>query len=135
MWRYSLLFAAAHFPLAMVSGLLILTTHTSPNAGIAVVVVFLAAYLVGWQFVNRHKHLFSAAERRRLIAQCLLYLVLYDLLMNWGTPQVAAFSPNRLIFWFVFTTALNWVVLWVAFRYPVQKMMQKRLDKIQPAAS
>ena len=107
-----------------------------PGGGLSEIVIALAAHWVGWCFVRRRKRLFSSNEMRELIAECFLYLILFEFFTLWANAESLPILPPA---WRVGTVAiafgLDLIVLWLAFRYPVRKMMQKRLDRIATSSS
>jgi len=134
MTRYALLFAAVHFPLALALSYLVAAINPNPSGGMGVVAIITAACIVGWRFAVRHGRLFTDREQWTLIAGCLFYICLFEAFGLWANRD--RFTSLSAAAWagiVIFTIGLDFLFLWLAYRYPVGKIMQKKIEKDEGA--
>ena len=130
MWRYALLFVAVHIAATVMNVLVVSALHLHPSSALGFAMQLLAAMVVASVFVRRRKRHFTIQERRALIAECLPYLVLVELVGLFGDTELASKFPGGFWAGLAIAGAFDWLILWVAFRYVVHPTMQKYLDKI-----
>jgi len=129
MAKYAFMFAGIHFPGALAGGFLLEALQAKSNSGLSTALIIAGASFVGWRFVKVHKRHFDIAERRWLLAGCFLYLTLFEAIGLWGMyDDLPSLPPLGWIGVVVFTLAWNLAALWLTFKYPVRKMMEKRVE-------
>ena len=134
MWRYALLFAAIHIAATIVFLFIVPASQLHPSSALGFAIQLFAALVVASVFVKRRKRHFTIQERRVLIAECLPYLVLAEVVALRGDTRLASGFPGGPWVALVIASAFDWLVLWVAFRYVARPTMQKYLDKIAKAS-
>jgi hypothetical protein len=131
MSRYVLLFAAVHFPIALAVGFALQSLAARRSSGIGILLIYGVASIVGWQFVKVHKRHFMDGERRRLVAGCLLYILVFEAFGVWGSVEtLSSLSAKAWLGVAAFVMLMDGLAIWLSFRYPVRSMMQKRLDRL-----
>jgi hypothetical protein len=136
MAKYAFMFAGIHFPGALAGGYLLEALQAKSNTGLSTALIIAGVTFVGWRFVKIHKRHFEIAERRWLIAGCFLYLVLFEAFVLWAMyDELPPLPPLGWVGVTAITIAWNLAALWLSFRYPVRKMMERRLEKLAKQAA
>ena len=133
MARYVLLFVAVHFATALALGYVVslrVAAGGSVGGGLGMIPIFCAASAVGWLFVRAKRRHFTRHEVMLVGGLSYAYLMLFEGFTLWSRWD--SLPPLTGAWWTgvgVFTVGLDALCLWLAFRYPVRKTMDKYLQR------
>ena len=133
MFLYSLLFALVYIGGAMAIGFLVTNYAPSgqrPHSNLGHLLALLGALLAGWIFVRRHERLFTPSETRRLVAFCIGWVFLLEAVGLAANAEMFRSLPTPAFFGVViFALGFDALIVWLAFRYVVRKVMSKYLRR------
>ncbi len=141
MMVFSLYFLGVLLVFAVMLGLLMENFGIRSNAGLSVLIYAAGAAFVSWLFSGRYERGFSKSEFLRICAFCWLWAVLFEVFgiatrvmfpqhFDPGSEQV--FNLEQLLPLLIGASlVLNALFIWLAFRFPGQRAIRARLEKVQ----
>jgi hypothetical protein len=136
MLLYSLPFALAYIGGAIALGWLAASfgiTRAGSLSYFGHLLVVGGVLLSGWLFAKRHRRLFSAEEKRRLMAYCICWAILLEAGGFAGHPEFLSLPLTLLFAALVFGVSVDALIVWLSFRYAVRKVMIRYVP--EPAAT
>ena len=126
MLLYSLPFALVYIGGAIALGWLAASFGTARPGSLSYIghlLVFGGVLLSGWLFAKRNRRLFSAEEKRRLMAYCICWAFLLEGGAIAGHPELLSLPLPLLFGALVFGLGVDVLIVWLSFRYVVRKVM------------
>ena len=132
MLLYSLPFALVYIGGAIALGLLAASfgiTRPGSLSYFGHLLVVGGVLLSGWLFAKRHRRLFSAEEKRRLMAYCICWAFLLEAGAFAGHPEFLSLPLPLLFAALVLGVSVDVLIVWLSFRYVVRKVMIRRVPE------
>jgi hypothetical protein len=129
MFLFSLSFVASYLILLLVVGSVIEHYQLERSSFLSASVIPFAAVSPAWLFVRRYHRLFSSAERRRLTAFSVLWILAFEsLILTPNRGALDGLSGGAIVGVIAFTGGFSLLFVWLSYRFAAQRFMQKRID-------